>query len=271
MMLSSTQAPVPGTSYQLQPLQAGTSYQLHPLQGAQSFGPSSLKPGSSPSSHQSLPVISPSGAGDHVVSSEEIARDRAATYCVPGVASSTRAEHVPTTQQPSASPSGRTQAADGATLSPSKESRTTTSVEKAQLSSQPSPPPAGRGGPANMGTVGVLCKQSISFDLGVSLYSPTHQLQETPAKSRQAHSWDPSHRPHPGSAASGRQQEPVVAALSSAASSCSCPGGEQRPVSTSSGGEMAPSSPASEEKKRSRGFLHSAWLQKSKQFFKVSK
>ncbi|ESO85807.1 hypothetical protein LOTGIDRAFT_235763 [Lottia gigantea] len=90
---------------------------------------------------------------------------------------------------------------------------------------------------SKMGTIGVLCKQSISFDLGVTLYSPLE------------------------GAVGGRQRD---------STGSTSPPSTSRPTSTSSEGEVASTSKDEKKKQRSK-FLDSKWLQKPKKFFKVSK
>ncbi|CAG5128141.1 unnamed protein product, partial [Candidula unifasciata] len=217
-------------------------------------------PGSSikPSSHQSLPTIT--HGLEPVPSGDEAARARAATYCVSDIA---RSEN---TRLSSVSSSQRSQQTGSEEPSTSIDTGGTKSTEKAHPSNLPSPEPTGRRR-YKMGTVGVLCKQSISFDLGVSMYSQTDEAKESPARYRQAHSWDPSH-----TASSAAENQKDTSALSPATSTSSEETtAEQRPMSTSSERELAPSSPGCVEKKRSRRFLRSTWLQKSKQFFKASK
>ncbi|XP_070185461.1 pneumococcal serine-rich repeat protein-like isoform X2 [Littorina saxatilis] len=107
-----------------------------------------------------------------------------------------------------------------------------------------------------METIGVLCKQSMSFDLGVS-----RRTQPQEAMSRRPQSAE-SLTPSPGGGAEGGASD------------------KPRPASTSSEGDAAAAAAAAsataassdDKKKSSRSrFLDSSWLQKPKKFFKVSK
>ena len=103
---------------------------------------------------------------------------------------------------------------------------------------------AGRGTAG--GTIGVLCKQSLSFDLGVSLRAQSPEV--TPRRPQSAESLGPD----PGAGAEGGDNVKL------------------RPSSTSSEGEVT--SAGSDDKKKARTrFLDSSWFQKPKKFFKVSK
>ncbi|CAL1540553.1 unnamed protein product [Lymnaea stagnalis] len=217
-----------------------------------------------PTNHQSLPTLAAH------TSAEEAARGRAATYCVSETEKQKALEEAASPETPTTSRTGRTMTT-GKKTSKSKEKSGKSGLERGEASTSPtSLSPERRG---KMGTVGVLCKQSISFDLGVSLYSQKSESGE--GKSRQARSWDPSESlkaEAAAAAASGRESEvSSERATTSRASSPTVLGAtSMRPESTSSQGEMAPGSPTSDEKKKRR-FLDSSWLQKSKKFFKVSK
>ncbi|XP_041363188.1 uncharacterized protein LOC121378891 isoform X5 [Gigantopelta aegis] len=214
---------------------------------------SSLKPDStiSPTNHQSMPALGTA----RQVSFEEPLRDRSATY-------SATSEHapkpLPSSSTLSSSSGKRPDPEEIVTLSQDIPSSSSSSLQHAlaprahsgktvafRESSSPgeksgsrplSPRLHERRGKKKMGTIGVLCKQSMSFDLGVS---------------RHVTEWDTQVE-----GISYRKQK----------SSTSSP----RPSSTSSEGEGAPTSPSDEKKHSRKGFLDSRWLQKPKKFFKVS-
>ncbi|XP_059146360.1 serine/arginine repetitive matrix protein 5-like, partial [Physella acuta] len=235
------------------------SYQMISSMSSDEGG--SLKPESQPgpSSHQSLPILP---STDRTSES----RSRAATYCVSDKekkkqeeAEGSEIEVLPPSSPKSDSSSGKKHKERSRKTSSEKKE------EKSRLQSSLSPERRGAGR-GKMGTVGVLCKQSISFDLGVSLYGQASKAAESPGKSRQARSWDPSE----SSQAAARAEVPSASGGYTRTSSPPELGAEARPQSTSSEGEAPPSSPTADEKKKRR-FLDSAWLQKSKKFFKVSK
>ncbi|KAL8563198.1 hypothetical protein ACOMHN_057813 [Nucella lapillus] len=226
----------------------------------------------SPSSHLSMPAL----ASDQPQPTEDNARERAATYCV--------SEGDRPRQQQSRGPDDSGQSIEhiaeefldpallsirerkGQKISPSsstnsknalccqssactksKSSYSSSSPQSAREAKPPSSPktPERRGGREKMETIGALCKQSMSFDLGVSLRAQSPEA--TPQRPQSAESL----RTAPGVGAGEGE------------------GAKARPSSTSSEGEVAASS---EEKKKSRArFLDSSWLQKPKKFFKVSK
>ena len=103
-----------------------------------------------------------------------------------------------------------------------------------------------RGGKSKTGeTIGVLCKQSMSFDLGVSLRAQSPEVM--PRRPQSAESLGPA----PGAEGGDKVKK-------------------LRPSSTSSEGEAVSASSDDKKKSRSR-FLDSSWFQKPKKFFKVSK
>ncbi|KAK6187968.1 hypothetical protein SNE40_005883 [Patella caerulea] len=193
---------------------------------------SSLQPEStiSPTNHSSMPTLSTT----RQESLDEPSRDRSATYAT----------------------SGRYRGPDDQIeiIGTSKEKPTTSQSGPIFRSSQPKSPilkhsgeqeqPQSPKSPSSrarrkMGTIGVLCKQSLSFDLGVSLYTP-----------------------HEEGAVGGGQRD--------SGGSSSPPPSSSRPTSTSSEGEVASTSKGDKKKQRSK-FLDAKWLQKPKKFFKVSK
>ncbi|KAI8796512.1 microtubule-associated protein futsch, partial [Biomphalaria glabrata] len=209
---------------------------------------------SAPTNHQSLPILAvPSAAA-----AEEASRSRAATYSVPEPEKAKQPE-APAVKSPK---SGEDSARKG-TKTKSKSSK---AEKKGESSRSPERRGTGRGE-----TVGVLCKQSISFDLGVSLYTQK-QEGETPGKSRQARSWDPSETiKHEVAAAASSALETPGHSKSPRSSSPTVLGATaMEEPSCSSQGEGPPGSPTSEEKKKRR-FLDASWLQISKKFFKASK
>ena len=205
---------------------------------------SSLKPDStiSPTNHQSMPVLGTA----RQVSFEEPLRDRSATY-------SATSEHAPKSSGKRPDPdeivslSQDTPPPSSSSLKHTSASRThsektvafrESSFPGEKSGSKPlSPKLYERRGKKKMGTIGVLCKQSMSFDLGVS---------------RHVTEWDTQVE-----GISYRKQKTST--------------GSPRPSSTSSEGEGAPTSPSDEKKHSRKGFLDSRWLQKPKKFFKVSK
>ena len=94
-----------------------------------------------------------------------------------------------------------------------------------------------------MGTIGVLCKQSMSFDLGVSLRATSPDAQP---------------------------RRPLSAESISTGGAEARAAERQRPASTGSDQEAAAAADDKKKSARSR-FLDSSWLQKPKKFFKVSK
>uniref|UniRef100_A0A0B7ARE1 Uncharacterized protein n=1 Tax=Arion vulgaris TaxID=1028688 RepID=A0A0B7ARE1_9EUPU len=254
-----------------------TVYQIVSSKSSETSTGSSQKPGSSttPISYQSLPTITTLSS-----SAEEVCRSRAATYCVSEMEKAIPMQPQPSSATSSQSPQQQDYPSDQTIKSKGKSAKTSKEkVEPGKLPSSLSPDrrAAGRG---RMGTVGVLCKQSISFDLGVSLHTQKQQEGEAIPKSRQARSWDPSESARAEAKASVEAETPSTSSAivspraSEATTSTSeeaAATGEIRPVSTSSEGEVVPSSPTTTEKKRSRRFFDSSWLQKSKRFFKVSK
>ena len=91
----------------------------------------------------------------------------------------------------------------------------------------------------------MLCKQSMSFDLGVSLRAQSPEVM--PRRPQSAESLGPA----PGAEGGDKVKK-------------------LRPSSTSSEGEAVSASSDDKKKSRSR-FLDSSWFQKPKKFFKVSK
>ena len=101
-----------------------------------------------------------------------------------------------------------------------------------------------RGSKGKMGTIGVLCQQTMmSFDLGLSLQAEQQQLmaQEEVRLRKNSESSEPR------------------------------PSKSTRPVSSSSEGESSLPSPDDKKRPSRSRFFESSWLQKPKRFFKVSK
>lgn len=239
---------------------------------------------SEPTNHQSLPSLVTPGSPPVVTSAQVGGRGRAATYCASETVTGRSRGHTKSEGTGKA----------GTSLSPARstDKRPGKSGKKGEsrfLSSSLSPDRRGKGR-GKMGTVGVLCKQSMSFDLGVSLYAQKSQDDDSSQKSRKPRSWDPSEsakieaEAEAAAAAAAAAEAAEISVISSdfemsssvfASSSAASPTETRsvagRPVSSGSEGEMAPSSPGAEERKKSRRFLDSSWLQKSKRFFKVSK
>ncbi|XP_046360725.2 calponin homology domain-containing protein DDB_G0272472-like isoform X1 [Haliotis rufescens] len=213
---------------------------------------SSLKPDStiSPTNHQSMPLLF---GTERQASLECAQRDRSATYSASEQTQSKtgkKPEHddeITVVSQETLSSSSSQQAS--ASLSPTHGEqpafpKSPRSGHKVDFSKLPSPKLHKRsegGKKKKMGTIGVLCQQSMSFDLGVTL-----------------HAVEPE-----------SQTKGVVFRKSKRSDSTSPPA-SQRFSSTSSEGEGAPASPT-DDKKRSRRLLDSSWLHKPKKFFKVSK
>jgi len=127
-------------------------------------------------------------------------------------------------------------------------------------------------GRGKMGTIGVLCKQSMSFDLGVSMYTQEGPEDVSEQKSRKPRSWDPSESAKSPLISSAVDSDPTSTTLSSDVftSEAGSPGAAIAPLDSGDEGEVALQS-AEDDRKKSRRFLDSNWLQKSKRFFKVSK
>jgi hypothetical protein len=240
---------------------------------------------SAPTNHQSLPSLVTPEEQPAVTATQVAGRGRAATYCA--------SEPVTGRSRGHTKSEGAERAGKSMSPSRSKDKRPGKSGKKGEsrfLSSSLSPDRRGKGR-GKMGTIGVLCKQSMSFDLGVSLYAQKSQDDDSSSqKSRKPRSWDPSESAKAEAEAAAAaaaaaaaeaaeisvissdfEMSSSVFAHSSAASPAETRSVAGRPVSSGSEGEMAPASPGAEERKKSRRFLDSSWLQKSKRFFKVSK
>ena len=213
-----------------------------------------------PPNHQSLPALALSSEGAP-------SRHRAATYCHSEPERRQKDRDPPPARPASASsaydPHGHQLAEE---VSEGAKSKGTRTGRSAASSLSPVRRGTGRG---KMGTVRVLCKQSISFDLGVSLYTQKAEAAGggSPKSTRQVRSWDPSESARAEAAASSVADsdiEPI--SHSSPGPTRSTTSAEGRPVSSGSEGEAAHSSTHSEEKTKFRRFLDS-----SKKFFKVSK
>ena len=226
-------------------------------------------------SHASMPFL----AFEPRQQTEDGARERAATYCV---SEGDRAHH----QQPHSSHNGSEsiehiseefldpallsiREGKGQKISPSsstnsknalccqssacsrtKPPSTSSSSQPVKADKVPSSPKSRerKTGRRKMGTIGVLCKQSMSFDLGVSL-----RAQSPEAVIRRPLSAESLGPTAEAGATSGKKVK-------------------GRPASTSSEGEAAVSPTTGEDKKKLRSrFLDTSWLQKPKKFFKVSK
>ena len=237
----------------------------------------------SPTSHVSMPSLA-SHRHEHGQPKEEDSRERASTYC--GSEGERPRQLQPQQQQPHTSDSSSIEHIEeellqpallsiregkGQKISPTSstksknalccQSSTCTSKSKSSSSSsspleasrahkQPSSPKSQERkiSKEKMGTIGVLCKQSMSFDLGVSRRAQSPEALPLGAEAAPEESLA---QPTGGEGGGEGAQAP-------------------RPSSTSSEGEVA--STSSDDKKKSRPrFLDAGWLQKPKKFFKVSK
>ncbi|KAL5019409.1 hypothetical protein ScPMuIL_005131 [Solemya velum] len=118
-------------------------------------------------------------------------------------------------------------------------------------------------GKIRMGTIGALCKQTISFDLGISLQKfSSKTASETSGSStkKQKHSFKVCEGDH------GDQQERPLLMAVEGSPQLSPREPQVRPPSPNSDIELCPTSPDEKKKTRSLG-----WLQKPKRFFKISK
>ena len=249
MVLSSSSA---GTS-ELSRLPSDT-YPSQRQQHAASSSPTT------PPNHQSLPALALS-------SEDAMSRHRAATYCH----SEQERRQIGRETQP-ARPASTSSAYDphGHQLTSDVSAGARAKGPRTGRSAASSLSPVRRGtGRGKMGTVRVLCKQSISFDLGVSLYTQSAEASGggSPKSTRQVRSWDPSESAKAEAAAVSVSDTDVeVLPHSSPGSSRAMSSAEGRPVSSGSEGEPVHSSSHPEEKTKFRRFLDS-----SKKFFKVSK
>jgi hypothetical protein len=136
-------------------------------------------------------------------------------------------------------------------------SKQSSSAQKELLSSPKSS--ERKRGKEKMGTIGMLCKQSISFDLGVSLRASSPDPAGTRSTSK----------PRPQSAES-ITASPLTPPQGGAEGGAKT---KVRPSSTGSEGDAgsAAGGEHGDKKKQRSRFLDSSWLQKPKKFFKVSK
>ncbi|GFR86197.1 hypothetical protein ElyMa_002461000 [Elysia marginata] len=186
-----------------------------------------------PSNHQSLPALALS-------SEDAMARHRAATYCH----SEQERRQVERQAQP-ARPASTSSAYDphGHHLTPTEAPATGARAKgpRTGRSAASSLSPVRRGtGRGKMGTVRLLCKQSISFDLGVSLYTQKSEATGggSPKSTRQVRSWDPSESARAEAAAASVSDTDVeVMSHSSPGPSRAATSTDSRPVSTGSEGE----------------------------------
>ncbi|RUS90578.1 hypothetical protein EGW08_001666 [Elysia chlorotica] len=208
-----------------------------------------------PPNHQSLPAL---------FSEDAVSRHRAATYCH----SQQERRQIEREAQP-VRPASTSSAYDPyghqltAEVSPGDRAKGLRSGRSAASSLSPVRRGTGRG---KMGTVRVLCKQSISFDLGVSLYTQRAEAASggSPKSTRQVRSWDPSESAKAQAAAASVSDDADVEIRPHSSPGPSRPGAptEGRPVSSGSEGEAGHASAQT----KFRRFLDS-----SKRFFKVSK
>ncbi|GFO00561.1 transcriptional regulator icp4 domain-containing protein, partial [Plakobranchus ocellatus] len=255
MVLLSTSAT--GTEPMFVPLSSSLPYDTDQIQRQQQQRPRSSSP-NPPPSHQSLPILD-------APEEKALSRLRAATYCS-SQQDTHQSEHVTQPARPASSSSPFD--SHEKTVSTDRVKK----VKSGTSAATPSVSPVRRGtGRGKMGTVGVLCKQSISFDLGVTLYADKSQAAGggSPKSTRQVRSWDPSETVKAEAAAAAVSDTDTSQAMSS--SSSAGPSGvtataKSRPVSSGSEGETAQSASQAEEKNKLK-----SWLQKSKKFFKVSK
>lgn len=250
-----SQSSTSGTMQESSPLPSTSSqFQRQQQQHAASASPTT------PHNHQSLPALS---------SEDATTRHRAATYCH----SEQERRQVERQTQP-ARPASTSSAYDphGHHLVPVEAGPSTeakTKGARAGRSAASSLSPVRRGtGRGKMGTIRVLCKQSISFDLGVSLYTQKSEASGggSPKSTRQVRSWDPSESAKAEAAAARSDIDVELTSHSSPGPSRAGASSGDRPVSSGSEGDAAHSSSHAEEKTKFRRFLDS-----SIKFFKVSK
>ena len=259
---------------------------------------------SSSAAYQSLPALESHDSPD-LNTASSIGRGRAYTYSV--------TEPVTGRRPPRSSEVAEQVVTGKSNRKDSKpgRSRKKESGDRSRFCPSTSLSPERRGkGRGKMGTIGVLCKQSMSFDLGVSSQYGNSSKEDlsaatkSPKSGRKPRSWDPTDTTSamsdievtsvddtsvflPASGGGSDMEDERSRDAERAASSSSEPTGRRsRPGSDGSEGEIAPEvrrgagramrergeeEEEGDDKKRSKKFLDSSWLQKSKKFFKVSK